>query len=153
MVVHSRRKWSSLVKFKIFTVLMILMMFFGLSCCVDWLVEASVSEKCAASIFRVEVMSRDSDRVCVCVCVCARVRGCVLCVCVYTHAHLQERKSEGQGQLGWLRQRLSCTNEETPRRHQKRGGWCRECRTDEKSPFQSPLDGDWFFSMWLSSHF
>jgi hypothetical protein len=34
----------------------------------------------------------------------------------------QEGKSEGKGQLGWVRQRLSQTSEETPGRHQKRGG-------------------------------
>jgi hypothetical protein len=28
---------------------------------VDWLVEANISEKCAVSTFRAEVMSRDSE--------------------------------------------------------------------------------------------
>jgi uncharacterized membrane protein len=45
------------VEFKIFTALTIMMMLFGLSHHVDWLVEVSVSEKPAVSIFRVEMIT------------------------------------------------------------------------------------------------
>jgi hypothetical protein len=51
-------------------------MIFGLSCCVDWLVEANVSEKHAVSIVRAEVMSWD---------------------CEGPYVGLMERKSEGKG--------------------------------------------------------
>lgn len=32
-------------------------MFFGVNCCVDWLVEANSSEMCAVCVFRAEVIT------------------------------------------------------------------------------------------------
>jgi hypothetical protein len=63
---------------------------------VDWLVQANVSQKRAVSIFRAEVMNRDSEG------------G-------------RRVKSEGKGQSGRVRQRLSWTDDETPSRRQKMG--------------------------------
>jgi hypothetical protein len=57
------------------------------------------------STFRAEVMSWDSRET--------------------IYIGLQEAKSEGTSQLGQGRQRLSQTNEETPRRHQMKGGYVR----------------------------
>jgi hypothetical protein len=52
-------------------------------------------------------------------CVRARVGVCVcVCVCV----GLKEGKSKREGQSALVRQKLSRTNEEIPRRVQKRGG-------------------------------
>jgi hypothetical protein len=38
-----------------------ILMFFGLSCHVDWLVEASVSEKCTVSIFMAEALKMEME--------------------------------------------------------------------------------------------
>jgi hypothetical protein len=61
---------------------------FGLSCHVDRLVEASVSKKCAVSIFR----GWSGE---------LRCRGTI-------YTGLQERKSEGKGQLGLPSDSPSC---------------------------------------------